>query len=560
MGSQRGLLSGRFLIHFLPIPADRLHMETGMEKHQAHLPATQLEAQLAVVQSAAKILGRCVVVVFAMTTLGDGFIWSLRVQNRAIGMLVDGLFVSICCLPLLYISILRPLARLAAEQGAAAAEARFRIVAQAMRDAITIFDARGTIRFVNRAAEGMLGYSPGALIGAKLETLMPEERREAFRSDLRAFASGGPTAFIGKGPVERVSQRKNGERFPVELTWDRLPADDAQKEITFVVIQREITARKQAEAALRESEALFRNMTDTAPVMIWISDLSRKLTFFNRVWLDFRGRPMEAEIGDGWSEGVHPEDYEACQHAYNQAFEARQGFDLEFRLRRADGEYRWVLERTAPRYAADGTFAGFIGSCLDVTERKQAEEVLRASEKHFRELLESLPVAVRIIQGGTIVFANAADARLHGFDSPEQEIAMDGFTHISEQDRPRLTDYVRRRAAGEEAPRRYEVGMLRRDGSEFRAELDVERVIFNGAPAVLVAIRDLTDRKRIEMYEKLLPVCCVCGKIRDDANTEHGAGNWGRFEEYLAAHSDTQFSHTFCPECFEDYRKKNLMP
>jgi len=534
-------------------------METGMEKNQTHLPATQLEAQLAVVQSAAKILGRCVLVVFAMTLLGDGFLWSLRLQDRAIGILVDGLFVSICCLPLLYTAILRPLARLAAVQAAAAADSRFRIVAQAMRDAITIFDARGTIRFANRAAEEMLGYRPGALIGAKVETLIPEERREAFRSDLHAFASGGSTAFIGKGPVERVSQRKNGERFPVELTWDRLPADSAQKEFTFVVIQREITARKRAELTLRESEALFHSMTDTAPVMIWISDINRNVTFFNRVWLEFRGRSMDQEIGEGWTEGVHPDDQQSCRQAYDQALEARRGFDLEFRLRRADGEYRWVLERTAPRHAPDGSFAGFIGSCLDVTERKQAEEVLRASEKRFRELLESLPVAVRIVQRDTVVFANAADARLHGFESPREEFAVDASTQISPQDLPRVIEYARRRIAGEPAPRCYEVRRRRRDGTEFQAELDAETIVFDGAPAVLVAVRDLTDRKRIEMYEKLLPVCCVCGKIRDDADTEHGAGHWGRFEEYLAAHSDAKFSHTFCPECFEDYRKKNLM-
>jgi len=296
-----------------------------------------------------------------------------------------------------------------------------------------------------------------------------------------------------------------------------------------------------------------------APVMIWISDINRNVTFFNRVWLEFRGRSMDQEIGEGWTEGVHPDDQQSCRQAYDQALEARRGFDLEFRLRRADGEYRWVLERTAPRHAPDGSFAGFIGSCLDVTERKQAEEVLRASEKRFRELLESLPVAVRIVQRDTVVFANAADARLHGFESPREEFAVDASTQISPQDLPRVIEYARRRIAGEPAPRCYEVRRRRRDGTEFQAELDAETIVFDGAPAVLVAVRDLTDRKRIEMYEKLLPVCCVCGKIRDDADTEHGAGHWGRFEEYLAAHSDAKFSHTFCPECFEDYRKKNLM-
>lgn len=536
-------------------------METGTEKHQARLPATQLEAQLAVVHWAARIMWRCVAVVFVMTLLGDGLTRLLRLESWAASIIVNGVFVSICSLPLLYIVILRPLATMAAEQAAAGAEARFRTIAQAMRDAITIFDARGTIRFVNRAAEGMLGYSPGALIGAKLETLMPEERREAFRSDLRAFASGGLTAFIGKGPVERVYQRKNGERFPVELTWDRLPAHDAQKEITFVVIQREITARKQAEQALRQAEEKYRGIFEEAIVGIFQTTpdgryLSANPTMAHMYGFDSPEELMASRTDIARQAYADPERREEFKRSMEMHGEV-QGFEYE--VYRKDGSKVWFLENARAVRDAHGAILYYVGAVQDVTERKQAEEVLRANEKRFRELLESLPVAVRIVQKDTVVFANAADARLHGFESPQEEFAVDASTQISPQDLPRVIEYARRRIAGEPVPRCFEVRRRRRDGTEFQAELDTEKIVFNGAPAVLVAIRDLTDRKRIEMYEKLLPVCCVCGKIRDDANTEHGAGNWGRFEEYLAAHSDAQFSHTFCPQCFEDYRKKNLM-
>ncbi|HXG67219.1 MAG TPA: PAS domain S-box protein [Blastocatellia bacterium] len=138
------------------------------------------------------------------------------------------------------------------------------------------------------------------------------------------------------------------------------------------VIQ-DITARKRAEEALRESEARFRNMADTAPVLIWMAGADKLCNYFNRPWLEFTGRTLEQELGYGWAEGVHPDDYERCLNTYNTAFDARQSFRMEYRLRRHDGEYRWVLDTGVPRFTPDGAFIGYIGSCIDITERIEAE-------------------------------------------------------------------------------------------------------------------------------------------------------------------------------------------
>jgi PAS domain S-box-containing protein len=146
---------------------------------------------------------------------------------------------------------------------------------------------------------------------------------------------------------------------------------------------------KRAETQLRESEERFRLLANTAPVMIWTAGTDRKCSYVNKTWLDFTGRPLEAELGDGWAEGVHPDDSSRCLETYTEAFERREPFEMQYRVRRKDGEYRWVLDDGVPRFNPDGTFAGYIGSCLDITERKLAEESLATIGRRLIEAHEA---------------------------------------------------------------------------------------------------------------------------------------------------------------------------
>ena len=132
--------------------------------------------------------------------------------------------------------------------------------------------------------------------------------------------------------------------------------------------------RSSAQAQRIESEARFRMMADTAPVMIWMSDANRLGDYFNKVWLEFTGRTLAQEMGKGWMESLHPDDLPECLNIYRRAFDARSEYRMEYRLRRSDGEYRWVLGTGVPRYRPDRTFAGYIGSGIDISDRKLAEE------------------------------------------------------------------------------------------------------------------------------------------------------------------------------------------
>jgi PAS domain S-box-containing protein len=138
----------------------------------------------------------------------------------------------------------------------------------------------------------------------------------------------------------------------------------------------------------RESAEHFRLVANSAPVLIWLSGVDKGCTYVNQRCLDFTGRSFEDEIGNGWTEAVHKEDLARCLEIYTTAFDRREPFQMEYRLRRHDGEYRWVLDSGAPMYKADGSFAGYIGSALDVTERKLAEEALSKVSQRLIEAQE----------------------------------------------------------------------------------------------------------------------------------------------------------------------------
>jgi len=199
---------------------------------------------------------------------------------------------------------------------------------------------------------------------------------------------------------EKLDQCFRGEvvRYELKYTYPHVgernilasyfPIEGAQGVDRVACIFLDITDRKMAEASLRESEERFRVVADTAPVMIWMSGVDKQSTYFNQAWRDFTGSAVDVQQRSDLAVITHPDDFERSSRIYDEAFESRRPFRKECRLRRHDGEYRWILDTGVPRFLADGSFVGFIGSCIDVTDHKLAEQALSNVNRQLIEAHE----------------------------------------------------------------------------------------------------------------------------------------------------------------------------
>jgi PAS domain S-box-containing protein len=222
-------------------------------------------------------------------------------------------------------------------------------------------------------------------LNALPEDALPE--REYFRRLGILSAATVPLKIGGdvNGAVSFISATRQ-----VSWTEDLLKQIRVLAEVFWNALKRKRSTQAllASQAVLRESEQRFRLVANTAPMLIWMSGTNRLCTYFNNSWLAFTGRPMELELGNGWAEGVHPEDLQRCLDTYTEAFDCREEFRMEYRLRRHDVEYRWILDIGVPRFNQDGSFAGFIGSCVDVTDHKVAEEALSTISSKLIEAQE----------------------------------------------------------------------------------------------------------------------------------------------------------------------------
>ncbi len=290
-------------------------------------------------------------------------------------------------------------------------EEKYRGLYESMRNLVVFTDMEGTFQECNGRCIDLLGYTKDEMKRVTYQELTPARWHTFEENILR-------TQIIPLGYSEEYEKeyiRKDGSIFPISVrAW--LIRDDNGVATGLWAIITDITERKEKESALRESEARFKRMADSAPVLIWTSGTDTLCDFFNKSWLTFTGRTLEQELGNGWSEGVHPEDFKRCLEIYLKSFRDRKEFRMEYRLMHADGRYHWLLDNGVPRFTEEGAFMGYIGSCVDITELKTVEETMR----NLTKAVEQSPVSILITNlEGDIEYANPKTCEITGFDRTE---------------------------------------------------------------------------------------------------------------------------------------------
>jgi diguanylate cyclase (GGDEF)-like protein/PAS domain S-box-containing protein len=298
-----------------------------------------------------------------------------------------------------------------AQSALAASEKRLAITLHSIGDALMATDAEGRITLMNPVAESLSGWIQEEAKGRPIADVFVIEN-----------AITGTPAEI---PVERVLREgqvvglanhtvlvaRHGARY--HIADSAAPIRDERDVIQGVVLVfHDVSEQYGLRKALADSELHFRTLANAGLALIWTAGLDKKCDWFNEPWLRFTGRSMEQELGDGWIEGVHPDDLEPCVRTYVTAFDRREPFSMEYRLRHVSGEYRWIVDQGSPRYDSEGHFLGYVGHCMDITESKRAETEIEHLAYH--DQLTDLPNRTLFMDRLNQALAGSRRARRYG--------------------------------------------------------------------------------------------------------------------------------------------------
>jgi PAS domain S-box-containing protein len=299
----------------------------------------------------------------------------------------------------------------------------------------------------------------------------------------------------GHGPFTGESAEINARSIQMFLIVMTVP---------IMLLAAGIQERRIGESELRESESRFRIVADAAPVLIWMSGVDKLCTFFNKPWLEFTGRRLDQELGNGWAEGVHPEDLERCLKVYTEAFDARKPFVMQYRLRRNDGTYRWVSDQGLARYDAEENFAGYIGSIVDVTELLDKDAALRESEERMRLAADAVNLGIwEWDLTRNEIWSTDERRSLLGWPAPGKVTFEDFISGVHPEDRDRVRQTIddaieRRRDYDSEYRVVLPNGIVRWMAARGSVHFDA-----SGKPARVLGITiDITARKQAELDAK----------------------------------------------------------
>lgn len=375
-------------------------------------------------------------------------------------------------------------------------EAYQRAIFDATPDAMLISNEQGIITMLNRQAETLLGYSSDELLGQSIEMLVPNRYR-AEHPILRKkyadlFADLGVTHLMGVGR-DAKALRKDGCELDVEISLSTIKIT---QELFFASALRDVTARKKSELALCASEERFRKMADNSPIIIWVTDTKGNPTFVNKSWRDLTGLDsLSSSKNDEWFNTIHPDDKKTVFGEYYQNSQSLKTITTEYRLRNADGGWSWILDKGTPLFDANGEFTGYIGSAIDITERKQSEKVLHQMKAMIDISLDGFWI---VDATGKILQANEAYAKMSGY-SIDELVNMKIAKLEAIQDTAEIqANIVKIMAQGHSV---FETRHRHKDGHEIDIEVSV--AFLPEFQQFCTFLRDITERKRIELDLKI---------------------------------------------------------
>lgn len=399
------------------------------------------------------------------------------------------------------------------------------------------------VEMFNPAAERMFGYSAKEVIGRNVNMLMPEPYASNHINYVNNYIRTGIRKVIGIGR-EAAGRRKDGSTFPLFLSVSEMRVGDRRK---FVGIVRDMSDIRRMSAAVAEVEERFRIMADSAPVMIWVEDADGRCVYANKTWLEFTGRTVQQELGDGWVDAIHPDDLNFVVVEHRSAFDRRKPFEMEYRLRRRDGAYRWMLDKGAPRFDREKSFLGYIGSCADIHDFRTAERELKKMTVLQRAVLDGANYSIiSTTPEGIITTFNAVAERWLGYSAAEvvgkrtpviihdpEEVkrrAEDLTRELGVKIEPGFEALVAKARLGE--PDEREWSYIRKDGTRFPVLLSVTCLYDENRNIVgfLGIGGDITEHKRTE--ETLLRFAsiiessddAIIGRTLDDTITSWNKG------------------------------------
>lgn len=306
-----------------------------------------------------------------------------------------------------------------------------------------------------------------------------------------------------------------GKLAAMMAVHQNVPRDWTEDELALVAEATERSwahiVRVRSEAILRESEDRFRNIADHTPVMLWVTDETGYCTYLNKTWYDFTGQGEHEGEGFGWLNAVNDEDRPEAERAFLAVNEVQTPYEADFRVRRADGSYRWCIDAAAPRFDGSGNFLGYVGSVIDVEERRESIERVRRSEEQLRAVLDQMPVGVimaRVPSGQIFLYNQALEDMLGHPILPETPDTYDRYGGVDAEGRPIGNEEypLYRAVALEETVIDHEFLYLRPDGKTITLLAQAAPVVGESGKAevAVVALQDITGRKATEAHQKLL--------------------------------------------------------